>query len=521
MANNSIKLKTKKSLEETLYNDIAKTLRGTVEAAEYKHVTLPLLFLKFISDKFENQRQKLEKDGRGQFLEMKEFYQKDNVFYLTEESRWSYIVKNAKTSDISIKLDTSLNTIEKTNPSLKGALPDNYYSRVNLSSSKIAALIDHINNNIHIEDESFDLMGRIYEYFLQKFAVNEGKSKGEFYTPKSTVNLITEMIEPYSGKIYDPCCGSGGMFVQSLKFIEAHKGDTKNVAVYGQENIDTTYRLAKMNLALRGISGNLGATNADTFSNDQHKDLKADYVIANPPFNLKDWREESELVNDPRWAGYDVPPVSNANYAWILNIVSKLSANGTAGFLLANGALSDSDTKNIRRRLLENNLVEAIVVLPRETFYSTDISVTLWILSKNKQARDLKIGDKVRNLRNREREILFMDLRTWGSEFDKKYTELTPSDIAKASAIFHEWQDESGDYEDMPETCRSVSFEEIKENDFSLVPSRYIEFVDRDSTIDFDSEMKRIQKDMAEILTEETSAEKALRKAFEGIGYEV
>lgn len=521
MTTKTTKPKKTKALEETLYNDIAKTLRGTVEAAEYKHVTLPLLFLKFISDKFQQQREKLTKEGKSQFLEMKEFYQKDNIFYLTEDTRWSYLVKNAKANDIALKLDTALSTIEKTNPSLRGALPDNYYSRVNLSSSKIAKLIDDINNNINYEDESFDIMGRIYEYFLQKFAVAEGKSKGEFYTPKSTVNLITEMIEPYSGKIYDPCCGSGGMFVQSLKFIEAHKGDTKNVAIYGQENIDTTYRLAKMNLALRGISGNLGVTNADTFANDQHKDLKADYIIANPPFNLKDWRAESELVGDPRWAGYDVPPVSNANYAWILNIVSKLSANGTAGFLLANGALSDSDTKNIRRRLIENNLVEAIVVLPRNTFYSTDISVTLWILSKNRKARDLTVGDEVRHLRSREREILFIDLRTWGSEFEKKYTELTASDIANASGIFHAWQEENGDYEDVAETCRSVDFDEIKANDFSLVPSRYIEFVDRDSKIDFDSEMKRIQSDVSEVLAEETSAEKQLREAFEGLGYDL
>ncbi|MCB9813198.1 MAG: N-6 DNA methylase [Pseudomonadales bacterium] len=510
-----------KALEEILYNDIAKTLRGVVEAAEYKHVTLPLLFLKFVSDKFELQREKLTNEGKTKFIEMKEFYQKDNVFYLIEESRWSYIVKNAKSSDISIKLDTALNNIEKNNPSLKGALPDNYYSRLNLSSSKIAALIDHINNNIHIGDESFDLMGRIYEYFLQKFAVLEGKGKGEFYTPKSTVNLIAEMIEPYSGKIYDPCCGSGGMFVQSLKFIEAHKGDTKKVAVFGQESIDTTYRLAKMNLALRGISGNLGKTNADTFANDQHKDLKADYVMANPPFNQKDWRAESELKDDPRWAGYDVPPVSNANYAWILNIVSKLSVNGTAGFLLANGALSDSDTRNIRRRLIENNLVEAIIVLPRNTFYSTDISVTLWILSKNKKARDVQVGDDNRKLRDREREILFMDLRTWGSEFEKKYIELTPEDISKASNILHSWQEVDGDYQDIPETCRGVSFDEIKNNDFSLVPSKYIEFVDRDNTIDFDKEMKRIQKDMSKILSEETTAEKELREAFKGLGYEI
>jgi len=513
--------KKTKSLEETLYNDIAKTLRGTVEAAEYKHVTLPLLFLKFISEKFEQQKEKLMNEGKSQFLEMKEFYQKDNVFYLTEDTRWSYLVKNAKANDIALKLDAALSTIEKTNPSLRGALPDNYYSRVNLSSSKIAKLIDDINNNINYDDESFDLMGRIYEYFLQKFAVAEGKSKGEFYTPKSTVNLITEMIEPYSGKIYDPCCGSGGMFVQSLKFIEAHKGDTKNVAIYGQENIDTTYRLAKMNLALRGISGNLGLTNADTFSNDQHKDLKADYIIANPPFNLKDWRAESEMVGDPRWAGYDVPPVSNANYAWILNIVSKLSTNGTAGFLLANGALSDSDTKKIRQRLIENDLIEAIVVLPRNTFYSTDISVTLWILSKNKQSRDLKVGDNVRHLRNRKGEILFMDLRTWGSEFEKKYTELTPSDIAKASSIFHAWQEVDGDYKDTAETCRSANFDTIKTNDFSLIPSRYIEFEDRDSKLNFESEMKRIQEDVSDILAEESTAAKTLRDAFEGLGYDL
>lgn len=521
MTEKPTKPKKTKSLEETLYNDIAKTLRGTVEAAEYKHVTLPLLFLKFISDKFEQQRKKLTDEGKAQFLDMKEFYQKDNVFYLTEDTRWSYLVKNAKASDIALKLDTALSSIEKTNPSLKGALPDNYYSRVNLTSSKIAKLIDDINNNINHDDESFDLMGRIYEYFLQKFAVAEGKSKGEFYTPKQTVNLITEMIEPYSGKIYDPCCGSGGMFVQSLKFIEAHKGDTRNVAIYGQENIDTTYRLAKMNLALRGISGNLGATNADTFANDQHKDLKADYIIANPPFNLKDWRGDSELLGDPRWAGYDVPPVSNANYAWILNIVSKLSANGTAGFLLANGALSDSDTKNIRRRLIENNLVEAIVVLPRNTFYSTDISVTLWILSKNKDAREVTLGDKVRRLRDRQREILFMDLRTWGSEFDKKYIELTPDDIARASGIFHAWQEQDGEYVDKPETCRSVTVDEIAANDYSLVPSRYIEFIDRDSNIDFDREMKRIQKDVGEILDEESKAEKQLRAAFKGLGYDL
>jgi type I restriction enzyme M protein len=513
--------KKTKSLEATLYNDIATTLRGAVEANNYKHIALPLIFLKFISDRFEQQREKLKQDGREKFLEMKEFYQKDNVFYLIPETRWSYIVANAKANDIDIKIDTALNQIEKDNPSLKGALPDNYYSRLSIDTTKLTTLIDKINNNLHVEDESLDTMGRIYEYLLQQFSILEKDAKGEFFTPKAIVNLIAEMIEPYSGTVYDPCCGSGSMFVQSYKFVEAHKGNTKNIYVYGQEFTDTTYRLAKMNLALRGIIGDLGQSNADTFNNDQHKDLKANYIMANPPFNQKDWRSESALLDDPRWAGYDVPPVSNANYAWILNIVSKLSESGTAGFLLANGALSDGDTKSIRKRLIENNLVEAICVLPRNTFYSTDISVTLWVLSKNKKKRDLTLGDATRHLRDREKETLFMDLRTWGSEFEKKYIALTNEDVARASGIFHAWQEINGDYKDQPELCQSVILDEIKANDYSLVPSRYIEFVDRDSGIDFNKEMNRIKNEMAEILAEEETSAKDLREAFKGIGYEL
>lgn len=515
------KSKKQKSLESTLYNDIATTLRGAVEANNYKHISLPLIFLKFISDRFEQQREKLIAEGKEKFIDMKEFYQKDNIFYLIPETRWVYIVKNAKANDIAIKIDTALNKIEKDNQSLKGALPDNYYSRLSIDSTKLATLIDKINNNLRIEDESLDTMGRIYEYLLQQFSILEKDAKGEFFTPKSVVNLITEMIEPYQGKIYDPCCGTGGMFVQSLKFIKNHKGDTKNIAIYGQEYTDTTYRLAKMNLALRGISGNLGETNANTFFKDQHEDLKADYIMANPPFNQKDWRGANELVDDPRWAGYDKPPVSNANYAWILHIVSKLSNNGTAGFLLANGALSDSDTKNIRQRLIENNLIEAIIVLPRKMFYSTDISVTLWILNKNKKNRDLNILNKTRHFRSREDEILFMDLRTWGSEYNKKFIELTADDLDKASGIFHSWQEVNGGYKDVSELCCSVKIDDIKANDFSLVPSRYIEFVDRDNQIDFDNEMKRIRKDMKKILDEELITEKALCEAFKGLGYEI
>ncbi|HIP14830.1 MAG TPA: SAM-dependent DNA methyltransferase, partial [Sulfurimonas autotrophica] len=299
--------KKQKSMEETLW-DSANKLRGTVESSEYKHIVLGLIFLKFVSDTFEERREELIKQGQEAFVDMVEFYTMKNVFYLPEESRWSFIKQNAKQDDIALKIDTALSTIEKNNPSLKGALPDNYFSRLGLDVSKLSALIDTINNINTIEDRGHDIVGRVYEYFLSKFAIAEGKGKGEFYTPKSIVNLIANMIEPYKGKIYDPACGSGGMFVQSMKFIEAHKGNKKDISIYGQEYTATTYKLAKMNLAIRGISANLGDVPADTFSKDQHPDLKADFIMANPPFNQKDWRGANELLDDPRWAGYDVPP---------------------------------------------------------------------------------------------------------------------------------------------------------------------------------------------------------------------
>ncbi|MBP7395787.1 MAG: SAM-dependent DNA methyltransferase, partial [Flavobacterium sp.] len=283
------KPKKEKSIEETLW-DSANKLRGTVESSEYKHVVLGLIFLKFASDKFVERRKELIADGKEKYLEMKEFYNMSNIFFLPEESRWSFIIENSKQSDIALKIDTALHTIEKNNPALKGALPDNYFSRLNMDVSKLAALLDTINNIDTIKDKQTDIVGRVYEYFLSKFALAEGKGKGEFYTPKSIVNLIAEMIEPYKGVIYDPACGSGGMFVQSIKFIENHHGNKKEISIYGQEYTATTYKLAKMNLAIRGISANLGDVAADTFGKDQHPDLKADYIMANPPFNQKDWR---------------------------------------------------------------------------------------------------------------------------------------------------------------------------------------------------------------------------------------
>ncbi len=512
-----------KSIEETLWQSCEK-LRGSVEPAEYKHVVLSLIFLKFASDKFEERRKELIAEGKEKYVEIKDFYTMKNVFYLEEKSRWSYIIKNAKQNDIAIIIDTALHTIEKNNPSLKGALPDNYFSRLALDKTKLASLLDTINDIDTLKDKEQDIVGRVYEYFLAKFAIKEGKGKGEFYTPKTIVKLITEMIEPYRGKIYDPCCGSGGMFVQSIKFVESHNGNKKEISIYGQEYTNTTYKLAKMNLAIRGISANLGEKAADTFHNDQHKDLKADYIMANPPFNLKDWRAENELLDDPRWMGYEVPPKSNANYAWILNMVAKLSENGVAGFILANGALSGGGEEyKIRRKLIENNLVEAIVIIPRNTFYTTDISVTLWILNKNKKERTVEINGKIKNYRNREKEILFMDLRRWGTVFEKKYIQLTDEEISKVAAVYHNWQqkDYKETYKDVPEFCKSASFEEIEANDFSLVPSKYIEFIDRDSGIDFDTEMKRIQAEFREILKEEKESQQQLINAFKVLGYDI
>lgn len=407
---------------------------------------------------------------------------------------------------------------------MKGALPDNYFSRLGLDITKLASLISEIDSINTLKDKEQDLVGRVYEYFLKKFAIAEGKGKGEFYTPKTIVNLISELIEPYRGIIYDPCCGSGGMFIQSMKFIESHHGNKKEVSIYGQEYIKTTYKLAKMNLAIRGISANLGEKEADTFGDDQHKYLKADYIMANPPFNQKDWRGENELIDDPRWRGYDVPPKSNANYGWILNMVSKLSENGVAGFILANGALSGGGEEyKIRRKLIENDLVEAIIIIPRDTFYTTDISVTLWILNKNKKERKVEINGKMKNYRNREKEILFMDLRRWGQEFEKMFIELTNEEIAKVAENYHNWQqvNNGNKYKNIPEYCHSAKFEEVQANDFSLIPSKYIEFIDRDSQINFDTEMKRIQKDFKILLEEEKESQEQLLNAFKVLGYEL
>ncbi len=514
------KAEKEQSLESIMFN-CRNALRSTHGGSDAnRDAVMGLVFLKFAGDKFEKRRKEIvaQYGDVPAFLEKPAFYLSENVFYLEEHCRWSYLVQNASQSDIAIKIDTAMKEIEELNDSLKGALPQNFYTSLGVQSTAIKSLIDEINK---INEDRFhdkDLIGRVYEYFLQAFAIEAGK-KGEFYTPASLVKLIAELIEPYRGRVYDPCCGSGGMFVQSIKFIESHHGNSSEISVIGQESRRDTWKLAKMNLAIRGISHNLGKKDDSTFTHDQHKDEKVDFIIANPPFNLKAWRTEHELTDDPRWSGYGLPPVSNANYAWILHMLSKLDVqNGIAGFLLANGALSaDADEYRIRKNLIENNKVEAIIVLPREMFYSTDISVTLWILNNNKKARELN----GRKLRDRQNEVLFVDLRKWDNNiYEKKYVMFDDKQIGYIKEIYTNWQSaDTNLYHDSPELCKSVSIDEIRAQNYNLAPSKYIEFIDRDLEIDYEQEMARIQKEMKSILKTEKESQEMLIKAFKGIGY--
>ncbi len=521
--------KTEKSFEQTLW-DTADKLRGSVESSEYKHVVLSLIFLKFVSDKFEARKADMIAEGQEKYVDMVAFYAAKNVFYLPEPSRWSFIQQHAKQDDIALKIDTALHTIEKNNKALRGALPDNYFSRLGLDGSKLAALIDSINNidtAVNKDtgaDNEEDVIGRVYEYFLGHFAATEGKGGGEFYTPKCVVNLLARMIEPYKGKIYDPCCGSGGMFVQSLKFIDSHKGNRKDISIYGQELTGTTYKLAKMNLAIRGITANLGEVPADTFFKDQHPDLKADFIMANPPFNLKAWRAGEELVDDPRWAGYDVPPTGNANYGWILHMISKLSEQGVAGFVLANGAMSTntSGEGTIRQQILENDLVDCMVALPGQLFYTTQIPVCLWFLTKNKGAQVVE-GHTDSNHRERRGETLFIDARGMGSMIDRTHKELTTEDMAEIARTYHAWRGEAkdGDYADKPGFCKSATLAEIAAHDYVLTPGRYVGAAPVvDDGEPFEEKMKRLTKELAGQMGEAAGLDAKIRTALGGLGYE-
>jgi type I restriction enzyme M protein len=497
-------------------------LRGTVGGNEKnRDAVMGLVFLKFAGDKFDKRREELKAEYGDvpAFLEKDSFYRAANVFYLNETSRWSYIVEHASANDIAVIIDKAMADIEDRNPPLKGALPQNFYAPLGARKEQIKSLIDEINKIDESRFHDKDLIGRVQEYFLRVFAIDagQGAEKGEFYTPSSIVSLIAELIEPYDGTVYDPCCGSGGMFVQSIKFVESHHGDRLKISVIGQESNPDTWRLSKMNLAIRGISHNLGDHAASTFTDDQHKDIKVDYIMANPPFNLKKWRGADELTDDPRWKGYAVPPVSNANYAWILHMLSKLDEiNGIAGFLLANGALNaDSTELEIRKQLIDNKKAEAIIVLPREMFYSTDISVTLWILNNNKHARTLN----GRTLRERAEDVLFVDLRRWNDNiYEKRYVQFSDEQIAAVKKIYADWQTGEG-YADVPELCKSATIADIKSQNYSLAPSKYIEFIDHDLEIDYATEMARIQREMREVLNAEKESQTILENAFKGIGY--
>ena len=547
------KKKTKKAAEKALnidiilFNcrDILRAARNSGSFFEKRDMMLTLVFLRFIGEKYEdgieNLRQTLieqgldpdDEDIRTAFFDDATFA--DGTYNLPVEARWSTII-NTPAPSLNVTLDTALHSIATTSKDLKGCFIEGTFTSRNLGANDIKKLVDEVNKISHKAfGEEKDLIGHVYEYFLKEFAVNATKEEGEFYTPHDVVQLIASMIEPYDGTLYDPACGSGGMFIQSAELVKSKQGSISSVNVYGQEKEAATYRLAKMNLVLRGISHHLGDMSDSSFTNDLHKGLYFDYIMANPPFNLKGWYDEN-LQNDPRWADYGTPPASNANYAWILHMLSHLKKmNGVAGFLLANGALNDSDTLEIRKRLIQNDKVEAIIVLPRELFITTDISVTLWILNQNKKGGNYH----GRNLRNREHEILFMDLRTWTenpvkrqskkkvflSSNDSKNTEditinLT-GQIERASSIYHAWQNEGTDgtnYE-MPELYRSVGIKEIESKDWALTPSKYIEFIDHDLDIDYEKEMSRIQKEMQDILKAEKKSQQMLEEAFRGIGY--
>ena len=436
-------------------------------------------------------------------------------------SRWSTII-NTTAPRLNVALDTALHSIATGSKDLKGCFVEGAFTSRNLAPNDIKKLVDEVNKISHKAfGEEKDLIGRVYEYFLKEFAVNATKEEGEFYTPHDVVQLIAAMIEPYEGTLYDPCCGSGGMFIQSTDLVKSRQGDINKINIYGQEKDAATYRLAKMNLTLRGLSHNLGETNDSTFSHDLHKGVTFNYIMANPPFNLKGWYNDN-LNNDPRWSDYQTPPEGNANYAWILHMLSHLKAHdGVAGFLLANGALNDKDTLEIRKKLIQNDKIEAIIILPRDLFITTDISVTLWILNQNKKGSQ-KYG---RKLRNREQEILFMDLRQWTENpvknEGKKKVVLLSEQIERAVKIYHTWQNvgTEGKFYEEPELYRSVGINEIESKGWALTPSKYIEFIDHDLDIDYEKEMARIQAEMKEILCQEKKSQQMLEDAFKGIGY--
>ncbi len=503
------------AFEKTLFK-AADKLRKNMDAAEYKHIVLGLIFLKYISDSFEALHKKLiEQKGeyKGADPEDADEYRAENVFFVPPYARWSYLHSRAKLPSIGKDVDDAMTAMEKENPALKGILPK-VYALPNLDKAALGGLIDLI-GDIALGDEAAkakDILGRVYEYFLGEFAAAEGKKGGQFYTPKSIVGLMVEMIEPYRGRVFDPCCGSGGMFVMSDTFVRNHQGNRNNISIFGQESNQTTYRLFRMNLAIRGIDGSqVKWNNEGSFLNDAHKDLKADFILANPPFNDSDWSGQL-LTKDPRWK-YGIPPASNANYAWLQHMIYHLSPKGIMACVLANGSLS-SQTNNegeTRKQFIENDLVDCIVGLPKQLFYNTGIPACIWFISRKR----LGNGD-----RKRSSEILFIDAGEVGYLRDRTHREFADEDIKKIADTYHNWRSKNGDYEDIKGFCKSACLEEVKKHNFVLTPGRYVGIKDEiDDGIPFEEKMKKLTTELAGQMEEETKLNKEIRKQLEGIGY--
>src|SRR2546426_5108855 len=445
----------------------ADKLRGQMDAAEYKHVVLGLIFLKYVSDAFEERYQAVEKDPQAD-PEDRDEYAAESVFWVPKKARWPYLQSNAKQSTIGKLVDDAMEAIERENPSLRGVLPKDY-ARPSLDKQRLGELIDLVGTIVlgDKQNRSRDILGRVYEYFLGQFASAEGKKGGEFYTPRCVVRLLVEMLEPYKGRVYDPCCGSSGMFVQSDEFIRQHGGRIGDISIFGQESNPTTWRLAKMNLAIRGIEANLGPHHADTFHSDLHPDLRADFILANPAFNMSDWGGE-RLREDKRWK-YGAPPVGNANFAWVQHMIHHLAPSGIAGFVLANGSMSSNQSGEgeIRKNIVEADLVDCMVALPGQLFYATQIPVCLWFL-----ARDKKNG----RFRDRRGQVLFVDARNLGRMVDRTHRELTDEDVARVAGTYHAWRGEkdAGEYADVPGFCKSATVEEIRKHGHVVTPGRYV-----------------------------------------------
>ena len=516
----------RKSLEQTLW-DAADKMRGNLEAAEYKHVALGLVFLKYVSDAFEQRRQFLAEatahagseyfipnpDRRHEIVESRDEYTSENVFWVPETARWSHLQGKAKQPEIGVLLDAAMDAIEKENPNLKGVLPK-AYAREDIDKRLLGELVDLIGNIGFTETDDHgadDVLGRVYEYFLGRFAAAEGRNAGEFYTPRPIVRLLVEMLEPYQGRVFDPCCGSGGMFVQSSEFVAAHGGKKTDLAIYGQESVATTWRLAKMNLAIRGIDANLGERADDSFHRDHFPDLRADFILANPPFNKDDWFSGA-LRDDVRWA-YGLPPAGNANFAWVQHFVHHLAPNGVAGFVLANGSLSSkqSGEGEIRRKLVEAHLVDCIVALPEKLFFNTGIPVCLWFVAKNRHGN---------GHRRRKGEVLFIDARQLGRMETRTLRVLDAADIAKVADTYHAWRgrDPADPYEDVPGFAKAANLDELSGHGFVLTPGRYVgapDAVADDEPIE--DKLARLRKRLVEEFEEADRLEAIIRERLEGL----